>query len=407
MNPNDRVPPTAKDRTPPEPVEKEEALQHSLLTIRRALAGGAYGFERWSDAEAEATPLPIYDLNGKLLFYEYTVRHGDRVNGVIRASASRLLGSPVIAIYEGPRGWDPQKAVEEARARADKRFKGAPILSTELVCYCYPKIGVRVDLQGAPSVIYDAASFEPVSRFGSDEREGMTAYSFYDEVATRSVSEKRLRSDFAARELEMVRRTAPQILSPRVSATDISRFKDVLAASSSYEFLPITSWRVLKYGPRCSPHDCFQLYAQQTDVYCAVATGQMILDFYRYNFTQDQIAAAMATDAGGTTNPNQVTGYNSLSNNGLVATYDATADWAEAKAEIDANRPLKSGIPGHARACAGWMRNNIFLIGQQPTRWLRIYDPWPWNSNICSGGAVVWEDWDSVNHTNFIYVRHS
>ena len=133
----------------------------------------------------------------------------------------------------------------------------------------------------------------------------------------------------------------------------------------------------------------------------------MILDFYRYHFTQDQIAAAMGTGAGGTTNPGQVNGYHSLSNNGVVATYDTSADWAEAKAEIDANRPVKSGIPGHARACAGWMRQNIFLVGQSPRRWLKIYDPWPWNADICQGGAVVWEDWESVTHTNFIYVRHA
>jgi hypothetical protein len=53
------------------------------------------------------------------------------------------------------------------------------------------------------------------------------------------------------------------------------------------------------------------------------------------------------------------------------------------------------------------MRQNIFLIGQQPRRWLRIYDPWPWNADICAGGQIVWEDWDAVNHTNFIYVRHA
>jgi hypothetical protein len=26
---------------------------------------------------------------------------------------------------------------------------------------------------------------------------------------------------------------------------------------------------------------------------------------------------------------------------------------------------------------------------------------------FCQGGAAVWEDWDAVNHTNFIYVRHA
>ena len=48
---------------------------------------------------------------------------------------------------------------------------------------------------------------------------------------------------------------------------------------------PFSSQKVIRFGPRCSPHECFELYAQQTNVYCAVATGQMILDFYRWYFT--------------------------------------------------------------------------------------------------------------------------
>jgi hypothetical protein len=149
------------------------------------------------------------------------------------------------------------------------------------------------------------------------------------------------------------------------------------------------------------------LYAQQTNVYCAVATGQMILDFHRWPYTQDQIATAMETGAGGTSHAGQIAGYQALSNNAFVATYDDTADWSEAKAEIDQNRPVKSGIPGHARACSGWKRQNIFSVRQPAKRWLQIYDPWPWNADLCQGGAVVWEDWDAVTHTNFVYVRHA
>ncbi len=188
--------------------------------------------------------------------------------------------------------------------------------------------------------------------------------------------------------------------------SELPKLRDALTPDLSYAFISLYSSRVLKYGPRCTPHDCFMLYAQQTSVYCAVATGQMILDFYRWPYTQDEIATAMGTGPGGTDNPGQVAGYESLTRNCMDATYDTSADWSEAKAEIDANRPVKSGIPGHARACAGWKRQNLFFIGQEPKRWLQIYDPWPWNADLCQGGKIVWEDWDSVTHTNFIYVRH-
>jgi hypothetical protein len=84
---------------------------------------------------------------------------------------------------------------------------------------------------------------------------------------------------------------------------------------------------------------------------------------------------------------------------------DESADFAEARAEIDANRPFKSGIPGHARVGAGYERSwSWSMLGFD--RSLLVYDPWPWNADICDGGAITWEDWDTVNHTNFIYVRH-
>ena len=93
---------------------------------------------------------------------------------------------------------------------------------------------------------------------------------------------------------------------------------------------------------------------------------------------------------------------------GVSAVWDASADWSEAKAEIDANRPVASSVPGHVRACFGWKRSNLSVIGTTPARWLYILDPWPWNSDICMGGAVYWEDWNAipVADRGFIYLRH-
>jgi hypothetical protein len=132
----------------------------------------------------------------------------------------------------------------------------------------------------------------------------------------------------------------------------------------------------------------------------------MILDFYKYHYTQDEIATAMGTGSSGTGNGGQVAGYESLSHNCLDATYDSSADWSEARNEINANRPVKSGVPRHARAVAGWRRENFTWPGRSKKRWLKVYDPWPWNANICEGGDIYWEDWETKTHTNFIYVRH-
>jgi hypothetical protein len=394
----------------PERVHPERALEHAKLTIRRDWAAGVHGFERWHRVEINPEPLVLYDLNGAELFYEFMVNFDDKIVGAIKTSASRSLGSPVVAVEMGPLRWDPERAIRLAREKAGRQHEGAEVVGTALVCFSYPKVGVRVDLSEGHdefSVIYDAASLSRITRFGDDRHEGVSAWSFYEEIVQRDEDRRLRRWDLAERELEAVSQRNERVFESAFTDREADNLRDSFRIDSRYKYFPAYSSRVLKYGPRCSPHDCFMLYSQQTDVYCAVATGQMILDFHRWPFTQDQIAAAMGTDATGTGLDGQVAGYESLTNNSFDATLDSAPDWSAAKAEIDANRPLKSGISGHARACTGWKSQNVFLVTQPPRRWLQIYNPWPWNEDICQGGAIVWEDWDAVTHTNFIYVRHA
>lgn len=385
-------------------------MQHAALNIRRAWAGGIPDFESWGTIEIDPEPLVIHDINGQELFYEFGIMNGKELVGSVKASASKTIGSAVPAIEFGPRGWDPAKAIRAAEDQTKKQYPKSKVTGSELVCYSYPKIGVRIDLDdpeiGTRSLIFDVSDFTPVERTGADELEGQTSWSFYENVVGAESSAAERRWQLSDAELEAARTRSPNILAQGFTMRELPRLKATFVIDSPYIHIPLYSYKIIKYAPRCTPHDCFALYGQHTSVYCAVATGQMILDFYRYYYDQDDIAAAMGTGAGGTTNTGQVQGYESLSNNCLDATYDPTANWSEAKAEIDANHPLKSGISGHARACAGWKRQNIFLVGQQPKRWLRIYDPWPWNADICQGGKIVWEDWDAITHTNFIYVRH-
>ena len=390
-------------------VTKERAIEHAVMTYRRAWAGQLADFDKWADAEIDPEAITLYDINDEPLFYEFVVMSGKIQLGRLKVSATKRLGASVATVEFGPRPYDADKASREASKKAKTKFPKATIEQTKLVCYSYPKIGVRVNLKeaGRPirSLIFDVVDGIMVDRFGADELEGMTAWSFLDSLTPRQQEDRIKLWDLRDEEVDAARSMTPKLFDRGFTRKDAEKLKASFVLDSVF-VIPFYSQKVLKFGPRCNTHDCFELYAQQTNVYCAVATGQMILDFYRYHYSQDAIATAMSTGASGTTNPNQVSGYQSLSNNCLTATYDSTADWVEAKAEIDANRPVKSGVPGHARACAGWKRQNIFLIGQPPKRWLRIYDPWPWNADICSGGQIYWEDWDLKTHTNFIYVRH-
>ena len=403
-----------ENKEPRSPVSKERAMEHGLLTIRRAWAGEIPDFEGWGGFELDPEPLVIHDLNGQVLFYEFGVMDGKELVGSIKASASKIIGSAVPTVEFGPRGWDPGEAARAAQEKIKEGYPKANISETELVCYSYPKIGVRVYIEDPEaerqSVILDVADLSFVERYGADEPEGFTSWSCY-EVAERNALEREQRCELADRELEAARSETPKILAPGFTAQELPEVRETFIPQPQewktyLEPFPLYSWRTIRFSPRCNTHECFELYAQKTNVYCAVATGQMILDFYRYYYTQEQIAVAMGTGPGGTSNSGQVDGYESLSNNCLDATYDSTANWTEARAEIDANRPLKSGIFGHARACAGWMRENFCLWPGPCRRWLKIYDPSPWNKDICEGGKIYWEDWGTKFHTNFIYVRH-
>jgi hypothetical protein len=399
---------TIRRTTPRAPVDRALALAHAQMAVRRAWAGGINDMQAWT-GEFDTDALVIYDLNGEPLFYEFSVLDAKRVIGRVKTAASRFVGSPVVTIERGPRKWDPASASRLALAVAKKAYPRRGAKALEFVCYSYPKIGVRVELAGEKpaSIIVDVADGSIVQRFGEDELEGQCAWSYLESRPESSLDRRLRRFDEYDRELELARKGTRQLFATSYSARELELLRPKLTLVSDYVAVAMFSSRVLKFGPRCNPHDCFMLYAQQTNVYCAVATGQMILDFYRRPFTQDAIATAMGTDSGGTSWAGQEDGYISLSNGCLNAFHDYSADWSEAKAEIDANRPLKSGISGHARAVAGWKRQNFALIGSTPTRWLQIYDPWPWNADICAGGAVYWEDWDAVNHTNWCFVRHS
>ena len=401
-----------KSREPQLPVSKKRAKEHAILAMRRAWAGDTREFKAWNKYQIDPEPLVIYDLNGQILFYEFTIKDAKKVVGSIKTAASKIIGAPVVTMEFGERSWDADKATKAAKKQFKKLFPNATVKETELVCYSYPKIGIRVFFNKDKNVIFDIASMELIERYASDASDDFACRSFYTDISESDARNREKKWDIADKELEQIRATTPKALQTDVSARDVVKLKDSLLLQPSWEIptnimIPATRSKTLRFSPRCSAHECFELVAQQTSVYCAVATGQMILDFYRYHYTQDEIATAMSTGAGGTTNPNQVNGYESLSNNALDATYDGSANWVEARNEINANRPLKSGISGHARACAGWKQEQIYMLGKTPKRWLKIYDPWPWNANICKGGRVYWESWDAVNHTNFIYVRHS
>jgi len=391
---------------------KEELYEHAALSVLRSSFIALPGTSEWIAASIMKKPVEICDLNGKLLFLDFCVRKGTQTLGYVRTCASGILGSPVLAHELGERHWDFDLAVKKLSPQIRKENPSSKILDTKLVCYSYPKLGVMfemADSQGRKTRrIFDVAALSPIIEGPiKSGMEGPYSWSFYDAIPEEARSVRleqfalynKLRSQIPLKTRELLR-----------TSSSLLRLKDAIkwqinrAITKQLQFCD-------HYGyDEARSHHCFVLHGQQTDDYCAVATAQMILCYYRYYYSQDDIAPALGYSAGSGCPSDQSSGYEKLSCSHIDATYDSSPTWEKARDEINALHPFKSGISGHARACAGhssvlWLIPILRPLLKITDRKLFIYDPWPWNSDYKLGGSVYWEDWDSVTHTNFVLTR--
>jgi len=393
-----------------EVIPQSKMFDQAGVSVIRASQEQISGIENWGLGSVTKTPQVIYDINDTPLFYDFTVRRGTAVLGTVRMAASKVLGSPAVAYEVGARSWSLKDAAEKVKPAVTKRYPGCKILSTKLVCYSYPKIGVKLEIATGRNekigLIYDAADYSLVPQEPLKPGfEGYGVWSFYDSIPEQ---EKKQRIDtFNSIEkanegvVEMIKKSSIGMtnLNKAITAIDISKLKLELNIKKELSFCSHYNYNEAR------SHRCFVLHAQQKNDYCAVATCQMVLCYYRYYYSQDAIAPALGYHAGGGCPADQSAGYESLSNNHIDATFDNSATWAEAKNQIDALHPMKSGIAGHARACAGYSYTRWLFPYAITNKKLLIYDPWPWNPDYKVGGTVYWEDWDAVTHTNFVYTK--
>jgi hypothetical protein len=387
-------------------IPRDELVEHAAIGVLKNAAAGIPGLAHWVAGAVRKTPLTIYDINGQPLFHDFEVARGSELFGNIRLAASKIIGTAVVAAEMGAREWNYGEAVKKLLPRAKREFADSKVSEPKLVCYSYPKLGVQFEIQGPEGrsrAIYDVSSLARVPQQPEGEaREGFFAWSYYD--ALPDAERKRRLERF--KKVESDRTKVPARLRREIVAA--RRLSSVVEKLPLKFSLNVT--RLLQFCTHYSyiharSHHCFVLHGQQVDDYCAVATCQMILCYYRYYYTQDQIAPALGYSAGGGCPSDQSPGYKSLSCNHLDSSFDSLATWEKARDQINLLRPLKSGIPGHARACAGYSYVRWLFGGGIADKKLYIYDPWPWNADYALGGAVTWEDWGAVSHTNYVYAN--
>lgn len=310
----------------------------------------------------------IFDYKGRPLFFEFSLALQNGNEFRARAAADKTLGSPVLQMAAA-KAFDITTWRKNAlKFAADNGFTiDNP---GQIICYAIPKLGLLahdssnrpfvIDLSSPVAIPIPAAS----KVADNDSEELLLVWSPLDLVEARN--------------------------------TNATLFDTKLRALNSISPSSTREGFALNQPPATQNVLNLTLVGQETPVYCACASAQMILAFHNIQVTQDTVATVMQTGPGGSTLANQLIAYAQLSNNALTGTLTSPVTFGGDQQQINKSMPLKSGIPGHARVAAGWKTQTS---GGATGTWLYIYDPWPANT-----GQVYWEDMTAVIHTNDIYV---
>ena len=346
-------------------LDEDMACNYAMKYLNEFAIDETPGLKDWNSAKLQKDPITIYDINGKKLFYTYTVTKDGKAIGEMEMASSKVLGrllNRIIVTEPLDRDSMKQKAIEIA----EKKYPGWEIRSAESVCYSYPKEGVMLTLvrprtEKEKTVIIDTFTSSEVPLRQPKNEGDSGVWSLYDEIPV----EKRV---------EMIgnwNENRRRITIKRPSTMDISP-KYII----SYKTLDVP------------------FHSQEESNWCAAAVGQMIADYYGYAYTQSEVADYMGLEPGtgvGANRDDQLNYYKNGINKSGSDEYEAK--FSKAKEEIDADRPLKSGVDGHARCAAGYME-----IYYRP--YLLINDPWP--ENI---GVIYWESYWGRKHTYDIHVE--
>jgi hypothetical protein len=321
---------------------------------------------------------PVFDINGELLFHR--VAFAGEGPGYIDVGVHPALGTVMVAVSPEAR-WYPDGLIEGASAHLGRSKSGYD--EARFVAYSFPKLAVQFLRDGREVALLELHTWADVPDLRDREKNEPPAqferWSYIDSLSPRT---RAARAKSLETEANGLRELSSRV---GIDSLTIARY-DALR-----EFLSLVRTRELHYSRRAGDHGrCFELRGQQTNVWCVAASVQMVLDFYRYEYSQTRIARDLGL--GTLSNPNGlpyaddalvVTVLEALTRDALNATMYTTSPFSRFRTQIDANRPLVSFVPGHSRAVAGYAEVLFeFLVFSFTYRGLLVLDPWPPNAGV-------------------------
>lgn len=347
-------------------------------------------------ARIRTSGTPIYDVNGQRLFHRIPIRKGSVSVAYADIAAHYGLGFPLLAVHQGLE-WNEKRLLNQATASARKQRRGIEFDRVRFVAYSYPKIAAQFLKGGKEVLMLELYTWKPVppkrKREPGEPPSNFERWSLLDELP---IERRRKNFESFQKRLSNWEEISPPTKGKYSELLDTSGFAQIIGVK-----IPVLrrDTNELHYSLDPASHNpCYEVRAQQTNVWCVAASVQMLLDFFRYNYQQTRIAQEL--NLGTLNNPNPlpyardgdvVTALENLTSNALDANMNTAPNWTEFANEISANRPLISFIPGHSRTVAGCTRVRFFpwLI----FRGLLVYDPWP-----PPGVITRWENFDAQTY---------
>jgi len=329
----------------------EQASRYMDLVVRN----GMPGLEDWQGATINPEPVVLYDINGEKLFYEFSVEKNTKMVGRMKVCANKVLGSPVQTFEIGPRLWNPEEAIQKSIEVANNDYPSGKIKTTKLVVYNYHSVGAMTVVQDKTTgethrIIVDATTNEIIpDKAPTETEEGVI--SIYNQLP----KEKKVQN--------------------------IAKWENSIEINTITPMMTFTKTLDVP------------LHGQITSLACAVATAQMIGEYYDVDNSQEDIMCIMGCGMeSGCSLDQQLDYYKSDDGLGKAGTHShSSPSFYQSVNEIDNNRPLVSGTPGHARAMKGYW----YLVNSPGAEYILINDPAP-----LGVGESKWESWDVIDREN-------
>lgn len=322
----------------------------------------------------------IYDLNGEKLLQRITLEKAGGPVGYLDVALHGALGNPLQRVSFGL-PWDEAKILEAANARAAE-WSIVDFDQVRFVVYDFPKVGVQFLRDSEELLLIDWATLSRVRREEVDvfgERLRFEQWSLLDEMR---FSSRRRSEDRFVDLLRTLRTLAEEEGRERWSLTD--RLSEVVTRE------------YLRFSKKQPSHSlCFEMRPQEEEELCVAACAEMMLDFYRDEYTQQEIATALGLGATGLSCARHefeiVEVLEALAGHGFLAWLNACPHsfGREVKKEIRENRPLILIGGSHARVIVGYIEINL-PGGKFPALGFSLYNPWPPGK----GEIEYWEAFD-------------